>query len=603
MMVKNPITKYVPTDIIVTRSDSYCEGYAIGQMIVDRIRADAGRKPKCGAGSKVCGSRCIPSEHECHVGQRKSKKQSKTIAKAVKEVVSEVAEQNKPPRRKDSPFVDEPYELSAPTDEEREKYLQSGQPTQLLDRLKDDLWQLPPDMPPEEVAAIAEYTTVVGRDDMDGSLLGKRSSAGEQFNQDMQSRYKLLNAGISKMLPFKGTAYESKKMKPSEIAEYEPGKTVHHKGVTSASKSRQKGLAISNVDFEILSKHGADVSSISLNKPAQEVLFRPGSSFKVLEKRTEGEGFSQHTYIKLEDVSTPSRLEGAGQVKSMSDYMAIGEKALGKRLIDRAKSIPPDTSEDPEYVKLRAEYRKIRDSDDQQKIDVVIEKITARRQKLEDVQQQRESAIAEYGAQLLKKIKGTAADRKNAVALSKEIKIDSGKIDASLASPDSSMLASEYVQGSLIEVLAMSKGKGARTLGAITGGVRTPDIDVSHAIEPSFGETGLIHLVDSRQSESGLKESLFHEVGHHVEFSDPNIKQAAREYRESKITSPEIKKIRYFEGYEGDFLTDYMGRVYVGGSTEIISVGVEHLSNPQLAASMMLKDPEFFKFIVGVLKS
>jgi hypothetical protein len=35
--MKNIVARYVPTDLLVTRSDSYCEGYAIGQMVEDML--------------------------------------------------------------------------------------------------------------------------------------------------------------------------------------------------------------------------------------------------------------------------------------------------------------------------------------------------------------------------------------------------------------------------------------------------------------------------------------------------------------------------------------------------------------------------------------
>lgn len=110
---------------------------------------------------------------------------------------------------------------------------------------------------------------------------------------------------------------------------------------------------------------------------------------------------------------------------------------------------------------------------------------------------------------------------------------------------------------------------------------------------------------------SGGRGSIYHEIGHHVEFSNPNVKKAAQEFRDKKSTGKirKLKDIFPKQGYddwervlEDEFISPYVGKIYEDGDTEVVSMGLEQFSNAQTIMQFFLKDPEHFKFIFGMIK-
>lgn len=101
--------------------------------------------------------------------------------------------------------------------------------------------------------------------------------------------------------------------------------------------------------------------------------------------------------------------------------------------------------------------------------------------------------------------------------------------------------------------------------------------------------------------------TIVHELGHHIEASNPAVRAQAKSYRVSR-TQPPPKNIA---GYAKDerflvanknapFIMPYMGKVYTSGATEMISVALESLySKP---AEFAKKDPGSFKFIINTLR-
>jgi hypothetical protein len=109
-----------------------------------------------------------------------------------------------------------------------------------------------------------------------------------------------------------------------------------------------------------------------------------------------------------------------------------------------------------------------------------------------------------------------------------------------------------------------------------------------------------------------------HELGHHIENTVPGVREAAQVFlahRLEQAGKPDVRlkeqfpDSRYREdeiGNEDGFTkafgssASYVGKRYESGDTEIVSMGLEYLyHSPYRLAE---DDPEFFKFIVGVLR-
>jgi hypothetical protein len=100
--------------------------------------------------------------------------------------------------------------------------------------------------------------------------------------------------------------------------------------------------------------------------------------------------------------------------------------------------------------------------------------------------------------------------------------------------------------------------------------------------------------------------TLWHELGHHLEF-DPICKKLANEFLEKRRESSNQYKLKDLVkggGYRSDeiaykdnFINPYVGKIYNDGCTEVFSMGLEHLSDPEKALEFAARDPEHFALI------
>jgi SPP1 gp7 family putative phage head morphogenesis protein len=109
-----------------------------------------------------------------------------------------------------------------------------------------------------------------------------------------------------------------------------------------------------------------------------------------------------------------------------------------------------------------------------------------------------------------------------------------------------------------------------------------------------------------------------HEFGHHLENSLENAGALAREFRDYRIKKAGTKDVAMRKqfpdrNYSWDEVGNpddwektfgdsayYVGKTYASGDTEVISMGIEKLY--AAPAEFAQKDPEFFKFIIGVMR-
>lgn len=108
-----------------------------------------------------------------------------------------------------------------------------------------------------------------------------------------------------------------------------------------------------------------------------------------------------------------------------------------------------------------------------------------------------------------------------------------------------------------------------------------------------------------------------HEMGHLLEHNLPGARLASQQFLQHRVADEKPRPMNevvpgrnYRPGEEGRknhfdraFKSSeayYVGKVYENGSTEVLSMGVQQLMNNP--AKFHADDPEYFKFVVGVLR-
>lgn len=146
----------------------------------------------------------------------------------------------------------------------------------------------------------------------------------------------------------------------------------------------------------------------------------------------------------------------------------------------------------------------------------------------------------------------------------------------------------------------------------ISGG-KIPEIEIETAKSGRAHASGIAATVVRKSIAVGknfTRTVLFHELGHHLE-ADASAYAAAVGYLLKRRRSPKKVSLRSITGnngykpnevaYEDDFLSPYIGKVYPYKVTEVFSMGVQYLADPENAAVMAAKDPELYALITGYL--
>jgi hypothetical protein len=110
---------------------------------------------------------------------------------------------------------------------------------------------------------------------------------------------------------------------------------------------------------------------------------------------------------------------------------------------------------------------------------------------------------------------------------------------------------------------------------------------------------------------------MMHEMAHHLEYADKSIGSASLDFIQSRATTKDPKMLKEITGnlnyrdneiaYEDNWVTPYIGKVYekagkIIPATEVVSVGIEHFDSAASMAKLAAKDPEHFKFVVGMMR-
>lgn len=101
------------------------------------------------------------------------------------------------------------------------------------------------------------------------------------------------------------------------------------------------------------------------------------------------------------------------------------------------------------------------------------------------------------------------------------------------------------------------------------------------------------------------RSTLYHEMAHFIEFGSDRILQAAELWRDRKATGPPQLLGGTYRDDEiavpGKFVDPYVGKIYQNGSTEVVSVGLQHFGSAKNMGILYHGDREHFVFMVGLL--
>ena len=264
----------------------------------------------------------------------------------------------------------------------------------------------------------------------------------------------------------------------------------------------------------------------------------------------------------------------------------IGRKAIGAdmlALLD-ASIAPEIRNESDEVKKLRLAFDKIFDDDPVGAWGSPESKaLTAAENRTYGIRQTAISVMQEIRSSLFKMPRAEA----EALAAKVQIMKSASKNEAE-------------TREHLTEFIQLTNGKSAGAFKKIKVDSARPNADI---------EKGAINLGRS-ETPDARKEALFHEFGHIFEMNSSLYKSTTK-WLDQRVTGPAqpMNKLAKFSGYGDDevarpdhFIDPYVGKVYPGGVTEVLAMGLERMISPKAMLQFYQSDPEHFLLTVGAIK-
>ncbi|HAZ64128.1 MAG TPA: hypothetical protein DCZ72_11040 [Armatimonadetes bacterium] len=103
---------------------------------------------------------------------------------------------------------------------------------------------------------------------------------------------------------------------------------------------------------------------------------------------------------------------------------------------------------------------------------------------------------------------------------------------------------------------------------------------------------------------------MLHELGHALEISHPEIMSRTRRFLQARTVGQQPRRLSQdypHLGYHDDeyylpdlWFNDYCGKLYRGGATEILSMGLERLVREPI--EFVREDPEYAGLILGIIE-
>jgi hypothetical protein len=141
-----------------------------------------------------------------------------------------------------------------------------------------------PTLSKDDVLGIYDYTTNDGYDVMNGYLRNPAAHDTEAAAA-AQQRVDRAVAGLEKLPQYDGVSYRGTNLPPDVLKAWEPGEVVSDKAFMSSSVDRRVADSFGKEVFmRIVGHSGVDIAPLSRFANEVEILFKPGTEFRVLSK-------------------------------------------------------------------------------------------------------------------------------------------------------------------------------------------------------------------------------------------------------------------------------------------------------------------------------
>ncbi len=125
-------------------------------------------------------------------------------------------------------------------------------------------------------------------------------------------------------------------------------------------------------------------------------------------------------------------------------------------------------------------------------------------------------------------------------------------------------------------------------------------------------DEGILNIGSMERPPERIKMSVWHELGHFIEFENPELAKMAANWVFDRATGAEMP-LNLMPGqsiydddemvYPDHFADPYIGKIYSDGTTEVISVGMESFVDEQSMLALFDRDPDHFALMLAVLNA
>lgn len=182
------------------------------------------------------------------------------------------------------------WQIVQTTPKQRSQYRQTLKKLE-FDSVADDYTKtVTPPPHGEELAALTVYSGGSFRN-MNRLLRGQElhredTAKYQQTLPRLKQHIEMATAALNGLPKYEGTVYRGTDLDPEQISRYKVGETITEHGFTSSSYSKDAAYR-GNTRFIIASKSGSQIDKFAPYAHEKEVLFKPGTKFKVLKTRKE----------------------------------------------------------------------------------------------------------------------------------------------------------------------------------------------------------------------------------------------------------------------------------------------------------------------------
>lgn len=137
---------------------------------------------------------------------------------------------------------------------------------------------------PEQARALHHYTTISGVEQLN-RFLRRPGAAPEERREELRRLVDAAVAGLAALPGFDGVSYRGTTLPVVDLPRWRPGAVVADRGFASSSASAAVAEAFrrgGNAFITIAGRSGADIRSLSYFEHEAEVLFAPGTRFRVV---------------------------------------------------------------------------------------------------------------------------------------------------------------------------------------------------------------------------------------------------------------------------------------------------------------------------------